>query len=75
MYWLNRTVGPLHHKAGIGRANGDLEGYRKHLAPEPGLRKFLAFTDSPCGNEFVGVLYRIGMELACKLWCSLEVKA
>eukprot|EP00983_Pelagomonas_calceolata_P085259 1156519-Pelagomonas_calceolata.AAC.1 len=38
------------------KANGDLEGYWKHPAPEPGREKLTIFHSTSSGNELVGML-------------------
>eukprot|EP00983_Pelagomonas_calceolata_P091911 1157605-Pelagomonas_calceolata.AAC.5 len=41
--WLKRAVSPFHHKA-TERPSGDLEGYWKHPAPDPGYEKHFWFS-------------------------------
>eukprot|EP00983_Pelagomonas_calceolata_P043831 1139057-Pelagomonas_calceolata.AAC.3 len=76
-FWLKKLQCLFHHKAGTKRASGDLEGCWKHLTPELGWRSTLDSTRSlvvncaPSDNMFVGALYTMCKEFACKLASSL----
>eukprot|EP00983_Pelagomonas_calceolata_P061542 1146871-Pelagomonas_calceolata.AAC.1 len=51
-HWLKRAISPLHHKAGTKRASGDLEGFWKHLALEPGCEEYACFHCTPSGTSY-----------------------
>eukprot|EP00983_Pelagomonas_calceolata_P051465 1142424-Pelagomonas_calceolata.AAC.5 len=52
-------------------ANGDLEGYWKHLA----VRIIIVYNSTPSGNQFVGICNRMGMKFASKYNGRLVVKS
>eukprot|EP00983_Pelagomonas_calceolata_P097758 1158275-Pelagomonas_calceolata.AAC.4 len=74
-HWLKRAVSPLHHKEEIRRASRDLEGCQRPSAPDRSAKSNLVFNSAPSGIKLVGILYRMCMEVTCKLANLLVVEA
>eukprot|EP00967_Tisochrysis_lutea_P041849 scaffold50320_cov14-Tisochrysis_lutea.AAC.1 len=63
---------PLHHKAGTKGARGDLEDSGGDLDGSillqiMAVRSLVVFDCKPCGNKFMGVIYRTSLDFICKL--------